>query len=120
MNIVLWILQILLAVAFLGAGIMKATSPKEKLLDRMAWVEGATPAQVKGVGAVEIIGALGLILPWATNIARILTPLAAVGLAITMLLAAALHVKRKEYKEIAPSAILCVLCVVVAIGRFAG
>ncbi|HZD99827.1 MAG TPA: DoxX family protein, partial [Micromonosporaceae bacterium] len=79
MNIVAWVLQIVLGVLFLGAGGTKLTQPKEKLQPKMGWVEPVEPRNVKLLAAAEILGALGLVLPWATGIAKILTPLAAVG-----------------------------------------
>lgn len=120
MNIVLWILQILLAAAFGGAGVLKLTQPVEKLGKQMTWVPRYSVPMVRFVGAVELLGALGLILPWATGIAKVLTPLAATGLAVTMVLAAAHHLKYKEPKQLPVNAILFALAAVVAIGRFAG
>ena len=96
MNIVAWVLQIVLAVLFLGAGGTKLTQPKEKLQPKMGWVEPVEPRNVKLLAAAEILGALGLVLPWATGIAKVLTPLAAVGLAIVMAGAVIVHVRRKE------------------------
>lgn len=116
MNIFLWILQILLAALFLMAGATKLTQPKEKLEPRMSWVGNVTSANVKLLAAAEVLGALGLILPWALGIAKVLTPLAAVGLAVVMVGAVAVHVRRKEpwYMQ----AVLFVLAVVVAVLRF--
>ncbi|MCA2223769.1 DoxX family protein [Nonomuraea aurantiaca] len=116
MNVVLWVLQALLAAAFLFGGFMKATQPKETLQPRMGWVDDFSQAQVRGIGAVEILGALGLVLPWATGIAPILTPLAAAGLAITMIVAAQVHRRRKE--SFAVNLVLLALTVIVAVGRF--
>jgi uncharacterized membrane protein YphA (DoxX/SURF4 family) len=116
MNVVLWVLQILLAALFLAAGATKLTQPKEKLKPRMGWVEGVAPTHVKLIGAAEVLGALGLILPWATGIAKVLTPIAAVGLAIIMAGAVVVHVRRKE--PMIPQIVIFVLTVVVAVGRF--
>jgi uncharacterized membrane protein YphA (DoxX/SURF4 family) len=119
-NIVLWILQGLLAAAFLMAGALKVSQPIAKLEKNMSWVTRFPVPVVRFVGAVEILGALGLILPWATGIARVLTPLAAVGLAITMVLAALHHMQHKEYKGLPVNGVLFVIAVVIAIGRFSG
>ncbi|MFG1965504.1 DoxX family protein [Nonomuraea sp. NPDC049028] len=116
MNVVLWVLQILLAAAFLVGGFLKATQPKEKFQARMGWVNDFSQAQVRGIGVVEVLGALGLVLPWATGIAPILTPLAAVGLAITMIVAAQVHRRRKE--SFAVNLVLLAIAVIVAVGRF--
>ncbi|MEV8513136.1 DoxX family protein [Dactylosporangium sp. NPDC051484] len=118
MNIFLWILQIALGAAFTMAGVMKSTQPKEKLAGNMTWVNRRTPGTVKFIGVTELLGGLGLILPWATGIATILTPLAAVGLAIIMVLAIGDHVRAKEYGVIGINVILGALAVVIAIGRF--
>lgn len=118
MNVVLWILQAVLAVAFAMAGLMKLTQPKEKLLGRLPWVEDFSPATVKLIGAAELAAAVGLILPAATRIAPVLTPLAATGLVVLMVLAAIAHSRRKEPNGIAVNAVLAVLAAVVAWGRF--
>jgi uncharacterized membrane protein len=118
MNITLWIVSILLAFAFGMAGITKATSPKEKLAPKMSWVNDYSANAVKAIGVAEFLGAVGLILPWATGILKWLTPLAAVGLAIIMVLAIAYHVRKKEFQVLPFNAILLALSLFVAIGRF--
>jgi uncharacterized membrane protein YphA (DoxX/SURF4 family) len=118
MNIFLWIVQIFLAAAFAMAGIVKTTQPKEKLQGMLPWVEDFTANQVRAIGVIEFLAALGLILPAVTGIAPILTPLAAVGLAITMVGAAATHARRKEPSAIAVNVALFALAVFVAWGRF--
>lgn len=119
MNIALWIVAGLMAAAFFAAGLMKVSTPKEKLAEKMPWVQDFSEGQVKAIGAVEVLGALGLVLPQATGIAPILTPLAAAGLAITMLAAARVHIRRKEQASVPVNLVLFVLVTFVAIGRFA-
>ncbi|GIE82910.1 hypothetical protein Aph02nite_88600 [Actinoplanes philippinensis] len=119
MNIVLWVIAGLLAAAFLGAGVMKLSQPKEKLAaSGMTWTEDFSAAAVKGIGAVELLGAIGLILPAALDVAPILVPLAATGLALAMIGAMVVHVRRKELATIAPSVVLFLLSAIVAWGRF--
>ena len=118
MNVVTWVLQILLALAFLAAGVTKLTQPKEKLRARMAWTDDFSANAVKGIGAAEVLGAIGLVGPWALNVAPVLTPLAATGLVLTMIGAVITHRRRKETKEMAPALVLGVLSAVVAIARF--
>lgn len=118
MNITLWIVAGLLAAVFLLAGIMKTTQPKDKLAANMGWVEDYSANTVKFIGIVEILGAIGLILPGALDIAPVLVPLAATGLAVTMALAAAVHARRGENDKIAANAVLLVLAVFVAVMRF--
>lgn len=119
MNVVLWIIAGLLAAAFLAAGAMKLIQPKEKLAaSGMAWTEDFSAGAVKAIGAVEVLGAIGLILPALTGIAPVLVPLAATGLAITMAGAVVVHLRRGETQAIAPGAVLLILAAVVAWGRF--
>jgi uncharacterized membrane protein len=117
-NVFLWVLQGLLGAAFIGAGIMKVSQPIEKLSKNMTWVPRYSKSTVRFIGAVEILGGLGLILPWATGIATILTPLAAVGLALIMVLAMVDHLRAKEIPMIAVNLVLGAIAVVIAIGRF--
>ncbi|MEW1841829.1 DoxX family protein [Nonomuraea angiospora] len=119
MNVVLWIIAGLLALAFAGAGLMKLSQPKEKLAaSGLAWTEDFSAGAVKGIGALELLAAIGLILPAALGIVPVLTPLAAAGLVIVMIGAAVVHARRKEYQGIAINAVLLVLAAVVAWGRF--
>ena len=77
MNAVLWVLQVLLAIAFAMAGMMKLVRSKEQLAASMGWVEDFSSNAIKGIGGLEVMGALGLVLPAATGIVAVLTPLAA-------------------------------------------
>ena len=122
MNVVLWVVAGLLAALYLAAGGMKLLTPREKLLENpnMGWVEDFSGPAVTGIGAVELLGALGLILPWALDIAPVLTPLAATGLALVQAGAIVVHVRRKETKALPMNVVLLVLAAFVAVGRFAG
>lgn len=118
MHTFLWIVQSILAVAFILAGLGKLITPKEKLKPMLPWTEDFSAGTVTFIGAAEVLGGLGLILPAATGIAPVLTPLAATGLAVIMVLAAVTHARRKEPQAIAVNAILFVLAALVAWGRF--
>ena len=118
MNVFLWIVQVLLAVAFGMAGVMKATQPKEKLVEKLPWVQDYSAGTVRFIGVVELLAAIGLILPAVTGIAPILTPIAAACLAFVMVLAAATHIRRKEPSGVVVNAALFALAVFVAWGRF--
>ncbi|QYN33786.1 DoxX family protein [Pseudonocardia sp. DSM 110487] len=120
MNIVLWILAALLAVAFLVAGGMKLAQPKEKLAasPNMAWAQDFSPGMLKTIGALEVLAAIGLILPAVLGIVPVLVPLAAVGLILLMAGAAITHARRGESRAIAANVVLIVLAAVVAWGRF--
>ena len=97
MIIALWIVNAFLALIFLAVGLMKLARPRTALAaSGMAWTADSTDAAVKGIGAIEILGAIGLIVPLATGIAPVLTPLAAAGLAVVMIGAVIVHIRRKE------------------------
>jgi uncharacterized membrane protein YphA (DoxX/SURF4 family) len=114
MDTALWIVQILLALAFFMAGIMKVTQPIDKLATRMTYVTSIHPSWlVRVIGALEILAALGLVLPAATGILPILTPLAAIGLILTMIGAMLLHVQRKD-----PQAMLLINLVLLLLAAF--
>jgi uncharacterized membrane protein len=118
MNIALWIVQAVLAAMFGIAGVTKSTQPKDKLEPKLPWAEDFSAGTVRLIGIAELAGALGLILPAATGIVPVLTPLAATGLAVVMVLAALTHVRRKEPGAVAFNAVLFLLAAFVAWGRF--
>ncbi len=118
MSILLWLLQIVLAVIFLLAGGIKIFQHYDTLAARMPWVEDYSPGMVRGIGALEVLGALGLILPGILGMLPILTPLAAVGLAVIMLLAFLRHMRRGESGQMGLTAILFAVLLLVALGRF--
>ncbi|MET7616199.1 DoxX family protein [Streptomyces sp. NPDC005408] len=119
MNITLWILAGLLAALFLASGSSKLLQPKAKVVETSgAWAESFAPGVLKGIGLAEALGAIGLILPAAVDIAPALVPAAATGLAVVMAGAAVTHGRRGESKNVAVNAVLLVLAAVVAWGRF--
>src|ERR1051326_929786 len=101
MNLTLWIGASLLAAAFLLAGANKLFISKEKLAKAPGggWVLDFSTGFVKALGAVEILGAVGLILPALLDIAPVLVPLAALGLALDMVGAAIVMFRRHEFKH---------------------
>ncbi len=118
MNVVLWIVSSFLALAFLFAGGSKLAQSKDLLAKRgMAYVEDFSGTTVKLIGVAEVLGALGLILPEATDIAPVLTPAAAFGLAIVQAGAVFVHLRRKESKIIPVNIFLAALALFVGIGR---
>ncbi len=118
MNVVLWIIAGLLAAAFLAAGVTKLSQPKAKLAATMAWIESFSEGTIKTIGVLEVLAAVGLILPAALGIAPVLVPLAATGLVLLMVGAAITHARRRELAMIAGNLVLLALAVVVAWGRF--
>jgi len=118
MNIALWIVQVLLAVAFIAAGGMKVIAYERY----RATSEKNGPSNLKHglvtfIGLSEVAGAIGIVLPMAANVTPWLSPIAAAGLATVMLLAVVYHVRRHE-PPAAPAA-LFLLTLFVAVGRFA-
>jgi uncharacterized membrane protein YphA (DoxX/SURF4 family) len=117
MLIAFWIVAGLLALVFLAAGLMKVARPKEVLATSgLAWVEDFTTGPVKLIGAAEVLGALGLILPPLLNLAPVLSPIAAIALAVLMIAAVVVHLRRKE--QFLPPLVLAILSVVAAILGF--
>lgn len=118
MNIALWIVQIVLALAFAAAGAMKLSQPREKLRAQMAWVDDVSDSTLKLIGGAELLGAIGLILPAALGILEFLTPTAAAALAVVMVLAARTHMRRSEASLIVVNVVLFALAAFVAFERF--
>lgn len=119
MNITLWIVTALLALLFLAAGTMKIAQPKAKLAaSGQGWAEDFSDGTVKGIGGLEVLAALGLVLPALLNIATVLIPLAATGLFLLMAGAAITHARRGEKTNVTVNAILGILAAGIAIARF--
>ena len=119
MNIALWIVAGLLAVAFLFSGATKVLRGKDDLIKAgMGFVEDFPMPAVRAIGALEVLAAIGLILPALLDIAPILVPLAATGLVLMMIGAIVVHLRRGETKAIGPNIVLLLLAAFVAWGRF--
>ncbi|MEO1272823.1 MAG: DoxX family protein [Myxococcota bacterium] len=122
MNIVLWIMQVLLAFAFMMAGGMKLVTPiADMAAQGMAFVEMAPSWLVRFIGLSEVAGALGLILPSALRLAPKLTPLAAALLSLVMVLAVGTHLALigDGIGGAVPALVLALLSGFVAYGRWA-
>jgi hypothetical protein len=120
MDLAVWIVSGVLAALYLLAGFTKLAKTKQDLLTepRMAWAGDFSPGQVKGIGAAEVAGALGLVLPWLTGVLPVLTPVAAVGLALLQAGAAVTHLRRGEGGTVPINVVLCALALFVAVVRF--
>ncbi len=118
MNIALWIVQVLLAIFFGMAGMMK-TFQTAKAKEQLPWAKNRSSVFVRFIGISELLGALGLILPMLTGILPWLTPIAAAGLSLIQLLAIFTeHLPKKEYNVIPVNVILLALAVFVIFGRW--
>jgi len=119
LNIALWVVQVLLAVAFGMAGSMKAFTPMDELAKKMPDL-AAMGGLVRFIGFSELAGAIGILLPALTRILPILTPAAGVGLTVVMVLAVGSHVKAGDIGGSVPALVLGCLAAFVAWGRFRG
>jgi len=115
--VTLWVAQILLAAAFFMAAIAKLTTPIDQLARMMPWTKDVSESLVRFIGSVELLGAIGLILPAATRFAPRLTPIAAIGLMVVMVLAACFHLSRGEVDALPVPALLGAMAAFVAWGR---
>ncbi|HEX6352533.1 DoxX family protein [Actinophytocola sp.] len=120
MNITLWVVAGLLAAAFLASGGIKLALTKEKLAAAPGggWVGDFHAGAVKGIGVLEVLAAVGLVLPAALHIAPVLVPLAAVGLVLLMVGAIVVHSRRHESKAVVVNLAYLAVAAFVAWGRF--
>ena len=119
MNIALWIAAGVLAAAFLVAGLTKLFIPYETLRKTpgAGWVNDFPRPFVKSLGALEVLGAIGLILPALSGVAPGLTPAAAIGLGMVMIGAAAVSFRRHEPRHAMVNLAYLLLAAFVAWGR---
>lgn len=119
MNIALWVVQGILALMFLMAGLTKLSKSEKELAKSLGdWVNGYGLSKIRLIGLVEVLGAIGLILPGLLSfLPPVLTPLAAAGLAITMIGAMQLHLKRQEKDKLKMNLMLFIMATFVVIGR---
>ena len=118
METVLWILQIVLAGMFAFAGLGKLVQSRAKLAESQGWVEDFDDRQIKGIGALEVLAAIGLILPAALDVVPILTAFAAAGVVLLMLGAARTHLGRGEGQMLPVNIVLGAIALFIAIERF--
>src|SRR3954447_3823722 len=119
-NTVTWIAQSLLAIVMLGAGAMKLTQSREQLMasGKMDWIEDFADSQIKGIGALEVLAAIGLIVPAVLDVAPALVGVAAAGVVFLMLGAAATHMRRGERQMVLVNLVIVAIAVFVAVMRF--
>ena len=118
MNTTIWVAQGLLAAVFLAAGLLKLTNTRAALKDKTPYVEDFTDSQVKAIGTLELLGAIGVVLPAALKILPALSPIAACGQALMMVAAAATLIRRGEYAHVPLNFFIFALAVFVAVERF--
>jgi uncharacterized membrane protein YphA (DoxX/SURF4 family) len=119
MNTLLWICQIFLAIAFSYSGIMKCSQSRERLVSiGQTGVDGLSYPLIRFIGISEILGVIGIIIPWLTGILPLLTPITALCFAFIMVLAAPIHYRRREFTSVGVNVVLFVISVFVAYMRF--
>lgn len=96
MRVAYWIVAALLALFYLYAGGIKVARSKDQLRPMMGWVDSVPLRLVRTIGVLEVLGALGLILPPLTGIAAGLALAAATGLALIQVGGMSLHLRRGE------------------------
>lgn len=117
-NVLLWIAQILVSATLIWAASVKLVQPIELLERLWPWTGEISPVFVRLTGIVDLLGALGLILPPLFRVKPILTPVAALGIVLLMACAATFHVSRGEASQIGFNAIFALIAAFIAYGRF--
>jgi uncharacterized membrane protein YphA (DoxX/SURF4 family) len=121
MNIALWAGQLILAAVFAVSGTAKFTMARERLLATGQTGIAMFPMPVvRFTAAMEVLAAVGLVAPWLSGIATILTPLAAAGLCVVMIGAAWAHSRLREPRAVAANTLLFALSAFVMLGRLLG
>ena len=117
MNIALWVTQALLALVFGMAGFIKTFQPA-KTRATFDWAKEAPASVILFIGVTEILGAIGIIVPYATGIMPFLTAWAAIGFAVIMVLAIIVHARHRDTRGIIMNVVFFVLSLAVAYGRW--
>lgn len=120
MNLALWIAAALLALVALAGGITKSFVPLEKLSkhDGAAWTRGARPAFVRTLGALELLAAIGLILPAVVDVAPVMVPVTAACWIGLMIGAMVTHGRLGQAKLVLVNLVYVALAVFIVVGRF--
>ena len=120
MNAALWVVAIVAGVISFAAAVNKLMQSKEELLthENMGWANEFSDESIKRIGAIEMLGVFGLIVPQGTGHVEILTPIAAVGLILLQIGAVIVHVRRREWRMLTINIPLILALSYVAIGRF--
>jgi hypothetical protein len=122
MNTALWIAAGVLAAAMLASGALKLALPREKLAAAGggSWAEDFGAGTINIIGVLEVLAAIGLILPALLDIAPVFVPLAAVGVMLLMAGAMVVHVRRHEARYVVANLVYLAVAAFVAWGRFTG
>lgn len=118
LHFTLWAVQALLALFFVMVGYSHGLMPYDQIAEQAIWMKAVPHALGRFIGYAELAGGLGLVIPAATRIMPWLTPLAALGLAVIMILAIMFHIVRGEASVIWLHTLLAALALFVAWGRW--
>lgn len=112
----IWIFQAILCFVFLGSGVLKLLLNKAEVMEKVGnAIADISPTRIKLTGMLEVLGAIGIILPRLLNVLPTLTAFAAFGLALTMLVALVLNFNLKDYKTVFINIALMAMAISVAI-----
>ena len=117
LRIGLWAAQILVAFAFVGAGLVKLTTPIPQLAAMMPWAGQYSETFVRSIALIDLAGGIGILLPALTRILPRLTVLAALGCSVLQVFALAFHLSRGEAGVTPLNAVLLALSLFVLWGR---
>ena len=118
MNTALWVIQCLLCAFFIMPGLGKIGASKEKHIADGHLKPGASIVPIRVLGVLELLGCVGIIVPWLTSIAPILTPMTATGFCLIMAAGIVNHSLKKEYKMLPMLTVVFALAAIVAFYRF--
>jgi len=120
MDVTLWIITGLLAAVALVGGISKTFVPKEKLAEVPGggWTNDHSARFVRTLGVLELLAAVGLILPAVVDVAPVLVPVTAVSWVLLMIGAMATHLRRGEHRFAMLNLVYLAIAVFVAVARF--
>ena len=117
LNIALWAAQIVIFVIFVWAAYLKIVVPIPDLAKMWEWAGQFPKPMVRIIGIIDLLGGIGIILPWLTRIRRELTVAAAVGCAALQSCAIVFHISRGEISVVPINIVLLCLAIFVFVGR---
>ena len=116
-NIIVWVLQVVLATMFLMTGAMKTFQPISQLAASLPWVNDVPAGLVRFIGVSELLAGIGLLLPSILKYKTFLTALAALGIVLIMIGASIFHISRGETSVIGMNAVLALIALYIAWAR---
>lgn len=121
MNTTLWIIAAILSTAYLAGGlslVLLTRNAYRSIGATQYWVDDFGDGHLKAIGAIKMVGAVGLVLPGVVGIGPLLTPLAACGFALFMAGAATTRFRRSEWVSMAGDIVFIGVFAFLAWGRF--